>query len=738
MNNKLTIQERMITSIVYFLIILSVGYYLNGSFEFLTKSSNHLNTLFVASALMLIMGSYITEPYFTKPVDVIAKTFSILLILFGISKVSDFIFYDIFLYFNVVLLLLSIVLIFIQQMHYFVKAQRVIYYITTKIAQPEIIFSMLYLLTLFSFYLHGNTNEFILLFGMWLILIFKKPVEILSKWIIKLMSFVKTDSSNIIPIGEAIGCENPFLYTVELDFSKNKGQILSNGDLVYIDTQDNLQLIGIVINEKHLLNKKWFSIYLLNDEHHQSLSITANTNIDKNSIFSSFNQVHKIELNNIAEDIKQNILENYMYKNRMNIIGYIAKDSNINKVKFNLIINEQKEEHRTIGEGSILVSKIFNKETLFQIIDGNTTEEILTNKDIYGFTTVLAKKVGYYNVNTNELDTVKWLPSIYTPVFLHKNDTTAEFDHSKFIGKLPNTNYGIPIKEYNSLVTHNTAILGILGIGKSRLTFELIKKIIDNTNVKVICIDITNQYANELNTYINENLINTGLSPLTRKTLKMESSKIGSASNQKSWGNVNYYHKKLQGRIKAFERSNKRVLIFNPDLHKVNKARATFKIEYADDLTTAEKTRIISEQIFINAMRQGETDEARFLLVYEEAHSLIPEWNSASNIGDQSASNGTAKVILQGRKYGLGSFVVTQRTANISKSILNQCNTIFALRIFDDTGKQFLENYIGSDYANVLPTLEERHCIAVGKAMRLKQPIILKLNNTADVIANGE
>ena len=108
-----------------------------------------------------------------------------------------------------------------------------------------------------------------------------------------------------------------------------------------------------------------------------------------------------------------------------------------------------------------------------------------------------------------------------------------------------------------------------------------------------------------------------------------------------------------------------------------------------------------------------------------------------ANPGDQSASNGTAKVILQGRKYGLGSFVVTQRTANISKSILNQCNTIFALRVFDDTGKQFLENYIGSDYANVLPTLEERHCIAVGKAMKLKQPIILKLNDMKNTIFTG-
>ena len=91
-------------------------------------------------------------------------------------------------------------------------------------------------------------------------------------------------------------------------------------------------------------------------------------------------------------------------------------------------------------------------------------------------------------------------------------------------------------------------------------------------------------------------------------------------------------------------------------------------------------------------------------------------------------------MILQGRKYGLGSLVITQRTANVSKSILNQCNTIFAMRVFDDTGKGFLENYIGSDYANTLPTLDERHAIAIGKGVRLKQPVILQLNDRAQFI----
>lgn len=61
--------------------------------------------------------------------------------------------------------------------------------------------------------------------------------------------------------------------------------------------------------------------------------------------------------------------------------------------------------------------------------------------------------------------------------------------------------------------------------------------------------------------------------------------------------------------------------------------------------------------------------------------------------------------------------------------MLNQCNTIFALRVFDDAGKGFLENYIGKDYADTLATLDERHAIAIGKGLRLKQPVIVQLNN---------
>lgn len=128
-------------------------------------------------------------------------------------------------------------------------------------------------------------------------------------------------------------------------------------------------------------------------------------------------------------------------------------------------------------------------------------------------------------------------------------------------------------------------------------------------------------------------------------------------------------------------------------------------------------------------------DQARACLVYEEAHSLVPEWNSVASDGDKNATAASARAILQGRKFGLGCLLVTQRTANVTKTILNQCNSIFAMRTFDDTGKDFLGNYIGSDYARVLPSLQERHAVFFGKASSCDDPVLIRLNDRDNFLA---
>ena len=105
---------------------------------------------------------------------------------------------------------------------------------------------------------------------------------------------------------------------------------------------------------------------------------------------------------------------------------------------------------------------------------------------------------------------------------------------------------------------------------------------------------------------------------------------------------------------------------------------------------------------------------------------MVPEEQS-------NASKGTSKYILQSRKYGLGCLIITQRTANVTKSILSQCNTIFGMKVFDSSGKEFLENFIGKDYADNLALLEDRQAVVTGKAMDLKQPLIITLNDMEKV-----
>lgn len=409
-------------------------------------------------------------------------------------------------------------------------------------------------------------------------------------------------------------------------------------------------------------------------------------------------------------------------------------------------------KYKLLKEGTVIKTEIHGEDVLYQIIDGKTCEEELEKHSICGYLTGIAQKLGKYNKNGQELEVVKWLPNIYVPVFF--DETKPAGKNVLAVGKLPETELEIILKDIDSLVTHNTAILGILGIGKSCLTFELIKKIVDSTAIKVICIDISNEYKKELVSYVKTSSIKVDdenvFNDINTKFEYIHDDK-GTKNYEKS-GNQSEYREALRKDLMNFffgqetmpEKKeiggDHRIRVFNPDYHKASKGEKVGFNVITTELSQAEKTRIISEEIFKIMMKLElkEDKKARALLVLEEAHTLVPEWNSTANEGDKSAVNGTAKIILQGRKYGLGSFVVTQRTANISKSILNQCNTIFALRVFDDTGKQFLENYIGSDYSNTLPTLEERHAIAVGKALKLKQPVIIKLNDKADIIKKEE
>lgn len=740
---ELNIKQRFAVVGIYLLLLISIGYYFSNDWSFLKNSNERLNSLLITTALALILSAYITEPYFSKPVDVITRWVAIYLFVIGLNNKESLLFYKFWQLGSGIFISIALILIFFHNVARFEKLQRIAVDVICKISRPEIVFTILYFDIVLTFF-QSQKVEFPILVGFGFLLAINKPVIWVVKFISTIISQINTKSNHHTFLGKIIGHDSTDVYHVEVTTDNSFRQKILKGKLVYLENISN-GVPGIILNERVLLGKKWLEVLSFRDADQNLISFNLKTSLPlggEKTIFSKTNAVFLLEIDSIQDELRTLIFNHPIYSKFEKLIGNVAEDTTLNKIKFNKLFTTELQNKYNIGEGSLISVAIGENEVLYQIIAARTEEEKLEYKDSHGYTIGIAQKLGKYNMDACELNTVKWLPEIYTPIFL-LDKIQLEYNNNKFIGKLPNTTYGIPIKLPHELITHNTGILGILGIGKSCLTFELIQKTIDSTECKIICLDITGEYPKALPQFVG-NCIQELDYDLINNKIKEKYKQIN--KDIEEGGNHKMFKEIIAEYIRdLYNNADKRILIINPQQFDVsfqvgelkNKKIGNDWIEVASmrDLSIAEITRLVSEVCLSYCKEQGMIDVSRLLIVFEEAHSLVPEWSSASAEGDKAATNGTAKVILQGRKYGLGSFIITQRTANISKSILNQCNTIFAMRIFDDTGKQFLENYIGSDYSQLLPTLEERHCIGIGKALKLKQPVILELNNTNDLMA---
>lgn len=405
------------------------------------------------------------------------------------------------------------------------------------------------------------------------------------------------------------------------------------------------------------------------------------------------------------------------------LCGIVDQDTSLDLLQFEVI------EDRELSEGCLVETAISGKPVLYQVMDGLTREDIVQQKNKYGYARGKARKIGCWNADDEKFYPVKWLPNINSAIFVKAEENFLP--SSKSVGHFPRTNYGVGL-DISEAVTHNTAILGILGVGKSFLAIELVERMIAH-GIKVICLDLTNQYAEKLAPFIDPAYEDQQL-----QSLRQVEGRGVPHQNKEHGGTKAAFKERMKQQLQEFlDFNNERYLrIYNPSQFDVwQQVGGLFQGSAAmASLTACEITAIIAEATLDIAQETGMKEYADICLVFEEAHSIVPEWNSVASEGDRTATSATARAILQGRKYGLGCLLITQRTANVTKTILNQCNTIFAMRTFDDTGKDFLSNYIGSDYAKILPSIQARHAVLFGKASTCENPVLLRLNDRDDFV----
>jgi len=104
------------------------------------------------------------------------------------------------------------------------------------------------------------------------------------------------------------------------------------------------------------------------------------------------------------------------------------------------------------------------------------------------------------------------------------------------------------------------------------------------------------------------------------------------------------------------------------------------------------------------------------LFVLEEAHAYL----NAGNEG--AASIAARRIVKEGRKYGIGAMIVSQRPAEIDPTILSQCGTLFAMRLANTSDRSHVTGTVSDNLEglfNMLPSLRTGEAIIVGEAVQL-------------------
>lgn len=712
-------QSRLVVLLLNLVFLLSISRIVFNSW---LPPTSEKGVWFYAGLASLLIGYLLSNPYFPTPKDVFSYSISALISIIALGTIQDGTHkgFDYFLWvsilgYSIFILVTSMVAIFSKDLKSNMgeKVKSISYLISSRLGDSKVIFSLLYWFALVVFH-RSSLREYLVLSIAWAVVVAIPVLETLVDLLIRLQEIVRQKiTGQVNLVGQIVGYQFPNILLIKHDDYEK----INFGTPLIVHGDDGKFGVGIALDYIGYADGRWLRAYkLFSDIRPDALN------------FPSSQQelgAYKLEIENPDDFLSQNEI----WRRRANFIGIVAPDTDSSKLKMD-VANSGKE----IEVGRLIEVRANGESVLYQIINGSTKEEVILQKNTRGYVRADARKIGTWNDDKGNFEVAKWVPQPNSPIFLVDNKPAKMVKDA--VGFFPGTDYPAKIADVDKLVTHNTAILGILGIGKSFLAFELLERMLEH-GVKVICLDITNQYVAYLGNYQDTEKEKVKIDWLKKHG---PDGKTNFQRNKEEGGSVIQFRSALLTMFTKILAPNNetKFLTLNPAEFEVwrqegNVFKDTDRPPMAS-LTPVEITKLITEVALEVLQGQGITDAARCCLVFEEAHSLIPEWNSVINDGDKSATNGIAKSILQGRKYGLGCLVITQRTANVTKSVLNQCNTIFAMRLFDSTGMEFLRNYIGTDYSNVLSTLEDRHAVFFGRASSCKDPVLIKLNERKDFL----
>lgn len=146
-------------------------------------------------------------------------------------------------------------------------------------------------------------------------------------------------------------------------------------------------------------------------------------------------------------------------------------------------------------------------------------------------------------------------------------------------------------------------------------------------------------------------------------------------------------------------------------------------------------TAVISRMTLEALQRYRKLNQGKTLptvLVMEEAHTFIKRYKDDAE--NQSSATICCqvfeKIAREGRKFGLGLVLSSQRPSELSPTVLSQCNSFLLHRISNDRDQELVHKLVPDNLHGLLrdlPSLPSRHAILLGWASEL--PVLVKMKD---------
>lgn len=404
--------------------------------------------------------------------------------------------------------------------------------------------------------------------------------------------------------------------------------------------------------------------------------------------------------------------------------------------------------------------------------EGKWTLSYIDSITNYMNTTVAKAKAIGYRDSRNFLKPLSVPFEPGTPVYIADDElikqTLGLKDDGLYIGILEG--YNIPVNlPLKHLLTKHVAILAKTGTGKSYAAGVLLEELAEK-GAAVVVIDPHGEYR----TLVEENKKENEVSQMKRFEIKPKSYKdkvqvfdVGVQNPVKldakltaedifemlptriSPGQEGLLYtavKNLMGRdytlkniieeVNSVESSAKRNLVSLLEFLEGTKLFSA-KPTRPDELVKEGKVTIIDlkeaspdvQQIIVfklakelfNARKYGKIPE--FFFVLEEAHNFCPE----RGLGEVASSKFLRVIASEGRKFGVGLCIISQRPAKVDKNVLSQCSTQIILKV---TNPNDIRAIMDSVEGIELGTREEIKDLPIGIAMVVgvtEQPLIIDI-----------